>query len=348
MGKPKKQTVTTTTNQTSNIDRTNGPAQINESGYRDLFAGAAEAFRTSQAGFNPMEQQAREAALQAAGGNPYEQLFRDAGAAAAGGMTSGRQAAIASGQAAAQGSDTGVRELRRLALSQLNGDFLNPNSNPYLRQSVDAAIDPLNQQFVRQVVPSINDAAIAQGAYGGSRNGIGLGVASGELARETGNIASRMVADNYARERAIQQNSGMLLDQATDMSLNPFRINSEVANQQEGFQDRQMGIYSGLGEFERKTLLDRARILEGLGLGERNLAWGNLGRYAEILGAGGFSRQTGTDVTNGTSVSEQVMPRPGLGGFLQGAAGGASAGASKGPYGALIGGVLGGLGGLFG
>ena len=51
-----------------------------------------------------------------------------------------------------------------LALSTLRGDFLHPNSNPYLQGTIDAAIRPMTQQYKESILPAIESRAFLEGA----------------------------------------------------------------------------------------------------------------------------------------------------------------------------------------
>jgi hypothetical protein len=345
MGSRSKTVQTQNTKGTESIDRTTGPTEMQKPMYDDLFKSAQMQFN-SGSGFNASEQMARDAAMRAAGGNDFESRYTQQMDANARGMNQYQRQAMDAAGAAAMRSNTGAAEARALALRQLNGDFLHPESNPYLQANINAAIDPAREQLMRQVMPRINDQAIAQGAYGGSRNGIQTGLAASEFGNTAARIGAQMTADNYSNERQIQQNSPALLEQALGLDMQPAAIYGQMGQAQMESDDRQAGLLKELGAFTRGNELDRARIYEGLGSGERNMGWGNLNNYAQILGAGGFNRTTGTNTTDMTT--RTTAPTGGLGGLMQGAVGGASAGSLFGPWGAGIGGVLGGLGGLFG
>lgn len=273
MGK-KNNKSTTTVNQTT----TNGPLAQQQGMFQTLWDNALSAYnKTDKSGtLNQFEQQAQDVATQAAAN-----------------------------------TGIGLNETRNLALKQLNGDFLNPSSNPYLTGAVDAANAQIKNQLLREILPSTNSAAIASGAYGGSRNGIKNSQAITDYNTAALNNANDIFYKNYANERAIQQNSPALL---------------EAANKQE---------------------TAGSQILSALGAGVRELQqtaqWAGLDKLAQILTAGGFS----TSTTNGTTTTN--TPTSGLGAALSGASGGASIGGSvRGPWGAALGGILGGLGGIFG
>jgi len=71
-------------------------------------------------------------------------------------------------------------------MDTLSGKYMSPDSNPYLRQNVQNAMD--------QVGGTINSQFNKPGAFGGSAH-------EGVMSRELGGIASNMYGQNYANER---------------------------------------------------------------------------------------------------------------------------------------------------
>ena len=71
-------------------------------------------------------------------------------------------------------------------MDTLSGKYMSPDSNPYLRQNVQNAMD--------QVGGTLNSQFNKPGAFGGSAH-------EGVMARELGGIASNMYGQNYANER---------------------------------------------------------------------------------------------------------------------------------------------------
>jgi hypothetical protein len=79
--------------------------------------------------------------------------------------------------------------------------WLNPDTNPWVKASTEAALGDVTREYTRNVLPQMGDAAIKGGAYGGSRQGIMEGLAAGEYSREANDAATRIYADNYQKER---------------------------------------------------------------------------------------------------------------------------------------------------
>lgn len=201
-------------------------------------------------------------------------------------------------------------------LATARGDFLNPDSNPYLRANIDAATRPTYEKLTRETLPGITDAAIQQGAYGGDGVSLQRGQALGDYSNDAMSIAASMIADNYNRERTNQLNAGQ--NYATDASaeLLPAALLSQMGTQEQGFNQ-----------------IDLNNILARISLAQTT-PFAGYDTAANLIGAGG----------GGTSSS--IMPVNKTGGVVSGALGGAAAGTYVNPgWGTLIGGILGALGG---
>lgn len=211
----------------------------------------------------------------------------------------------------------GVGGLRELADDTVSGKYLDPSTNPWLKQSVDAAITSNTDNLMQRVLPGIADQAILGGAYGGSGYGVAQGIAAGQNQTANANAATSAYADNYQRERDRQLNAGSLYQLANELGMAPGVLLGQVGDMEQGWEQA------------RKTAAFEA-------------PWAGLDRYQSMISnaSQGYGTQTGTTTQPG---------RSGFGSFLGGAAGGASTGMQfGGPWGAAVGGVLGGLGGLFG
>lgn len=184
----------------------------------------------------------------------------------------------------------GSTQLRDLALSQIAGDWLSPDTNPYIAQVANAALEPVQQQFTANKL-GIEDRAIAQGAYGGTRQDLQQLRALEDYTKQAGNITSGIYANNYVNERGIQLRSADLLDVANALALAGPTALAGAGAQQQGWD-------------------------QGTLSGEAASNWAGIQELANVLASGGFGKST---------VKEPTSP---LGGALQGALGGAGLGAS--------------------
>ena len=84
--------------------------------------------------------------------------------------------------------------------------YLNPTENPSFMPGLQAALNPIYDKYLNEVLPSIDSQAQLQGAYGGSRNAVLQSLSTQLMNRELADTTSKAVLDAYFKER------GMLAD----------------------------------------------------------------------------------------------------------------------------------------
>ena len=90
-------------------------------------------------------------------------------------------------------------------LSTVQGDYLSPESNPYLTSAMEAATRPMQERFTQDVLPGISSAFSQAGRYGSGLMANQQQRASENYLRQVGDVTSAMAYRNYADERARQQ-----------------------------------------------------------------------------------------------------------------------------------------------
>jgi hypothetical protein len=85
------------------------------------------------------------------------------------------------------------------------GGFL--GVNPFLQGAIASATRPVMQQFQEQTLPGIQSAFSAAGRYGSGAQTRAIGQAQEAASRAIGDISASMTAQDYARERALMQQS---------------------------------------------------------------------------------------------------------------------------------------------
>ena len=85
------------------------------------------------------------------------------------------------------------------------GGFL--GTNPFLQGAIASATRPVMQQFQEQTLPGIQSAFSAAGRYGSGAQTRAIGQAQEAASRAIGDISASMTAQDYARERAMMQQS---------------------------------------------------------------------------------------------------------------------------------------------
>jgi hypothetical protein len=90
-------------------------------------------------------------------------------------------------------------------LSTVQGDYLSPESNPYLTSAMEAATRPMQERFTQDVLPGISGAFSQAGRYGSGLMANQQQRAAEAYQRQIGDVTSSMAYRNYADERARQQ-----------------------------------------------------------------------------------------------------------------------------------------------
>lgn len=235
-------------------------------------------------------------------------------------------------QIAGQLSGSG-QEVINLGQAQARGDYLSPDSNPYLKDTVNAALRPIQQRFDTEVIPSLSSAAKVGGAYGNSQDEKFRALAAEQLGKTQQETAAKIYLDNYARERAIQQQSPGLINQGIGLQLAPTDILYNAGAQQRAFDQ-------DAANNERQRFLINQQA-----------PWQGLNEYASII-QGGYpgSSTSSTSSVSGPSTAQRVVSG-GIGGAALGGLAanqllGTTGAGALAPYvggGAVLGGLLGGF-----
>lgn len=186
-----------------------------------------------------------------------------------------------------------------IANATASGDFLRPESNPYLQDTIAAALRPVEEQFFERTLPSIGASAASAGAFGGSDMANLQQAAARDFTRTAGDIASNIAYGNYANERNIQLQSPQLLQGAVQGALTPANLVGQAGQQQQGFEQ------DLLTEAYKRYQMNLLAPFTGLPEFAALLGTGNFG--------GGTQSQTSTFAPSGGG--------GGFGSFLQGALG---------------------------
>lgn len=134
-----------------------------------------------------------------------------------------RQNALGYGENTLPGQVAGVQN------SFMQG--MQPGSNPYVPQMIQAAQNDLIQDYQRVVMPGIGDAAGAAGGYGGSRHGIAQGIASEGLVEGLGDISTQMLGNAYNTDAQRQASLMNLAPGILNLGLLPSDIQAQVGGQ---------------------------------------------------------------------------------------------------------------------
>ena len=182
-----------------------------------------------------------------------------------------------------------------------------------LTNAMNAASADLKSQYANVTNPTIEDAALSSGQFGGSRQGIAEGLAKSELDKNILNTNAQLqygaLAQDVQNTLAGQQLAGNYSSVLTDLMQAPTTLYSQVGNARDMYADAVNAAPAA-----------------------------NLSNYAEII----RSMLPGTNSATTTSGGGTSRTKSVLGG----AASGAAMGSMFGPWGTAIGGGIGALGGL--
>jgi len=142
-----------------------------------------------------------------------------------------------------------------------SGAVLRPESNPALQGAIEAASRPTIDNFNNSILPGLKSDALTAGGFGGTRQGIGEGLAAKGATQTIGDIAARMANENYqaglgamtqgfgnannllagqqgalSGQQNLAQNTGNILSQ----TLLPAQLKESVGAQQGAMQQAQL------------------------------------------------------------------------------------------------------------
>lgn len=132
------------------------------------------------------------------------------------------------------------------ALNTINGGYLGPNSNPYLRANVDAASKAVADNYKYATAPGTDAQFARAGSFGGSAHQQTKNMQQFDLGRNLSDLANTMYGSNYNTERGNQlgaiQNQQSLGMTALQSALSRAQTTQENAlNRGSGLAQDAMG-----------------------------------------------------------------------------------------------------------
>lgn len=249
-------------------------------------------------------------------------------------------------------SDTigsGATPVRDYANDLISGRYLSHESNPYIAGATEAALRPIQERYFNELMPALEDASIAGGAYGGASQQLLKDQLASSYAREAGDLSTGIYFRNYENERGRQQTAPEYFAAADEMDLLGPQLRLTAGGMQQEFD--QTGLNNALAKFSEKG----EAPWRGM---EQLMAALNMmtpyGKTTSEQAGTSTTTSSSTGTTQGTGAVNEYRPRGGLAGGAQGALGGAGMGLRAGSMvghpiiGALLGGLLGGIGGARG
>jgi len=217
----------------------------------------------------------------------------------------------------------GYRDAGQIGMNELNSGYLhsldNTSFNPTHADTsgvIQAAIDPLREDLMQNILPSIKSKAISEGAYGGPRQDFATTQAVNDFERNAQNTAATINYNDLARTDALsQQDLNQRRENIPKSSLaeqNLLSVAPGLASQ--GFQADLMpnDVLDQVGNAYQLQHQDQLDQLYQRWQMQQAAPWQGLPEYSQIISG---------NTIGGTSTSTQPGQSPIMGG-LQGALGG--------------------------
>ncbi len=220
------------------------------------------------------------------------------------------------------------------------GDYLSPDSNPYLKDTYNTAAQAVTDQYQNAIAPQRAAQAAQAGAFGGSAYSENRFRDQYDLGRNLSELSTDIYGGAYESERNRQLASQQVL---ADMLAQQEAMRAGVATAIPGFAAGEQGMYNTayqMGSLDRDISQSVLDLQYANWMEQMNYPLSRLDILGSILaqstGRGGSS----TSSVTGPGFQARYSP-------WAGAAGGALAGygATDSYYGAGLGALLGGLGG---
>ena len=154
------------------------------------------------------------------------------------------------------------------ALQTVRGDYLSPDSNPFLRANVDAATRPTRDAYTQSVVPAINASFAQNGRLGGGLNVLGQTQAADTLLRNVGEQSNQLYGQNYQMERGLQNQMVGQAPSIAESQYNPLQHLAQAGSAQEGYANQQ--LQDSIARWNQ----------------QQQAPWSNLANYASIVRGG--------------------------------------------------------------
>lgn len=169
----------------------------------------------------------------------------------------------------------------------IGGQFLSPDSNPFLQQTIQAAQRPLIEAFNETTIPNLRAQFTAAGQMiqpgGSSPFDMAVARAQSGLMNALGDVSTTLAGSNFQAERARQQQAALQVSQ-TDMD-------NLIRGLQASALPRlieQQGISSGLTQFNRQVdmLMQALALATGASTGGNVVLPGTAGQDTGSLLSG--------------------------------------------------------------
>jgi hypothetical protein len=190
-----------------------------------------------------------------------------------------------------------------------SGDIWKPENNPALAGAVDAATRPITNAYERKVLPGIRGEAVTTGNFGGSRQGVAEGIASGEMLNAVGDTSAKLVNNAYDTNINAQLKALGLIPTLQNAQLAPAVTTSGVGDVRQSLEQAQLNAdVAGFNYDQMAPFLQSKEILSLLtGLpGGSTVSTGNSptpNKFSSALGSAASGAALGSAIFPGVGTA---------------------------------------------
>ncbi len=142
-------------------------------------------------------------------------------------------------------------------------NIFNPENIPGFKRAQEGVVTNMNNNLQRNVLPAIRSGSVANGSFGGSRQGIAEGLAIGENNRAIGDTLAGMNMNAYESGMNRANSASARAPQTYGLGLSPYNTMSQVGDQYRS--DEQRAIDAGMARynFEQMAPILNLQNLQG-------------------------------------------------------------------------------------
>lgn len=152
-----------------------------------------------------------------------------------------------------------------------SGELLTPDANPALRATIDASTRPIIDDLLTKALPSIRGEAVTTGNYGGTRQGVAEGLATGRAAQAVGDTAAKVATTGYGQGLDALQRGIALAPSTASAQLIPGLATSGVGDVRQALQQALLGEQTGRFNYEQLLPFLAAKDVAGIAQGIPNI-----------------------------------------------------------------------------
>jgi hypothetical protein len=145
-------------------------------------------------------------------------------------------------------------------LSTVQGDYLSPESNPYLASAMEAATRPMQERFTQDVLPGISGAFSQAGRYGSGLMANQQQRAAEAYQRQIGDVTSAMAYRNYADERARQMEATQMAPAMAELDYGDLQRLGAVGGAREKIAEAE--LQEDISRFAQEQVAPRDALRE--------------------------------------------------------------------------------------